>query len=43
MLVLALVGVPIAMLNQVIPSAVLLLLSDATYLKILTQDRFMFK
>lgn len=39
MLVLALVGVPIAMLNQINPSAVLLLLSGADYLQLLTPDQ----
>lgn len=39
MLILALVGVPIAMLNQVNPSAVLLLLSDADFLNMLTTDQ----
>ncbi|MGD8428040.1 MAG: DUF4386 domain-containing protein [Balneolaceae bacterium] len=39
MLVLALTGVPIAMLNQLNPSAVLLLLSDANYLNVFTPDQ----
>lgn len=39
MLVLALIGVPIAMLNQVNPSAVLLLLSGADYLNMLSPDQ----
>lgn len=39
MVVLALVGVPIAMLNQINQFAALLLLSDADYLKVLSQPQ----